>query len=187
MSESLYEIPVNCDFSTITNANNSENDCSPKLTDAFFSAYSGILINAPKEVQWPKGVSFADNPVGPWGETEGPLRLMVAGLIRLPYKIMGLKGSFSDTILVIAVNQATGESYSGRMPQPDFLPEPEFINNLSVRPRSEKDGDVLISDNFNFDLVHDLDIPIVDATYHVYATLGEYKSNTLTIKASVEK
>ncbi|TYK64492.1 hypothetical protein [Colwellia echini] len=187
MSESLYEIPINCDFSTITNANNSENDCSPKLTDSFFSTYSGILINAPKEVLWPKGVSFADNPVGPWGETEGPLRLMVAGLIRLPYKSMGLKGNFSDTILVIAVNQATGESYSGRMPQPDLLPEPDFINNLSERPRSEKDGDVLISDNFNFDLVHDLGIPIMDASYHVYATLGEYKSNTVTIKTSMEK
>jgi hypothetical protein len=187
VSDDLYTIPENCDFNTVRNMNNGSNECSPKLDDEFFSEFTGILINVPKVTVWPKEFSEADYPVGPFGETSGPMRLMVAGIINAPYQFLGLNGDFSDDIVVVAVNQKTAIAYSGKMPRADFLPVPADMLNLPKRPMSDADKEALISDHFNFDLVHDLDIPIADATYHIYATLGEYKSNVVTIKTSVEK
>jgi len=187
MSSLIYTIPQDCDFNVITNANNYENVCTPKLKSAFFSPFSGVLINGPSHVEWPSNIDPNDFPTGPWGETDGPLRLMVAGLVRLPYKTLNLKGEFSEEILLVAVNVKTAQAYSGKMPKPELLPEPDFFDDLSERSRSEEDKNTLLSDYFNFDLVHDLGLPIEDATYHVYSTLGEYKSNVLTIQTSVTK
>ncbi len=187
MTDELYEIPENCNFDNVNSGSSRENECSPKLKSRFFSKFEGILINAPKQVVWSKTVSFEDYPPGPWGTTEGPLRLMVAGLIRVPYKTLGLNGDTSDDILLVAVNQKTADAYSGRMPQPESLPTPDWVDSLPVRTRSEADKNALITNRFNFDLVYDLGVPIAAATYKVYATLGEFKSEVVTIKTKVEK
>ena len=141
---------------------------------------------------WPKGVSKLDYPVGLMGETSGPLRLMISGLIRAKYIFLNLHGEFSGQILLVAVNQNSAQSYSGRIststmtmipPPPSSIPEPT---------KERKDAyiashrDKLYSDHFTIDLVHDLGLPIADATYTVYATLGEYKSNVLTIKTRIK-
>lgn len=39
---------------------------------------------------------------------------------------------------------------------------------------------------FNVDLVNNLNIPITEAIYTVYATLREYKSNVLTVKTFIK-
>ncbi len=187
MTDELYEIPKECDFSKVSNGSNQDNQCSPKLKDEFFGEFEGILINAPKQVVWSKTVSFEDYPPGPWGRTEGPLRLMVAGLVRFRYKFLGLNGRTSKDILLVAVNQKTATAYSGRMPRPELLPVPERIKNRPKVALTEDELNTLITDHFNFDLVHDLGVPIADATYKVYATLGEFKSEVVTIKTKVEK
>jgi hypothetical protein len=184
MSEQLYTIPENCDFMSVMNGSQ-ENECSPKLLDEFFSPYSGIIINLPKTIVWPKEASLDDYPPGPYGTTDGPLRLMLAGLIRVKYLTLNLKGDTGKEVLVVAVNQKTAKTYSGKMPSPDFLPPP-FDAQTTEPEMTEADRNALLTSHFNLDLVHDLGLPITDATYTVYATLGEYKSNTLTIKTSVK-
>ncbi|MES2824574.1 MAG: hypothetical protein V4732_13300 [Pseudomonadota bacterium] len=43
-----------------------------------------------------------------------------------------------------------------------------------------------VANYFNMDLIENLGVPIADATYAVYATLGDFKSNVLTIKTKVK-
>ncbi len=104
MTDELYKIPENCDFNNVFNASSEEYECSPKLKSRYFSKFCGILINAPKQVVWLKNVSLKNYPPGPWGTTEWPLRLMVAGLVRVQYKTLGLNSDTSGDVLLIAVN-----------------------------------------------------------------------------------
>ncbi len=186
MKNEHYKIPENCDFSKIYNANSEENQCSPKLNDKFFSEFSGILINAPKIVEWPKNVHLKDYYPRPSGTSYGPLRLMVAGLIRTQYKTLGLNGDTSEAVALVAINQETKAILSARMPRPDFDLPPDFENESPERTRNEAELNALITNHFNFDLVHDLGLPIAEANYQVYATLGAMKSNVVEVKTVIK-
>jgi hypothetical protein len=181
----LYKIPESCDFSNIQSGSQ-ENECSPTLTDPYFSTFSGILINGPKEIIWPKNISLKDHPPGPLGTTDGPLRLMIAGLVRIKFSTLGLKGDAGGEVLVVAVNQKTAQSYSGRIPKGDFEAPPFSADPSTELALTDEEKNALLSSHFNLDLVHDLELPIADATYSVYATLGELKSNVLTIRTKVK-
>lgn len=185
MDRTLYEIPKNCDFLKISNIRQ-RNECTPKLLDNSFFPFVGILINGPEKVIWQKNASLDDYPPSPFGETFGPLRLMVAGLIKIKYSTMGLNGSFGSEVLLVAVNQESAEVYSGKMaiPEPLPAPEPDFPQPQSAM--IEEDREAPVASVFNLDLVSDLNLPILDATYTVYATFGEYKSNVLKIETKVE-
>lgn len=186
MTEKLYEIPENCDFMAISNADTGDNQCTPKLLDPFFSEFTGLLINGPKEVVWPSEASPEEYPPGPFGETNGPLRLMVAGIVNVKYSTLDLNGDFGDSVLLVAVDQLTSKSYTGKMQTPDFIPEPEHKLPVEEVVIQEETLNALVSSWFNLDLVHDLGLPIAEATYSVYATLADYKSNVLTIKTTVK-
>lgn len=186
MSDKLYQIPENCDFSKVLNGDTHSNECTPVLDNKFFSKFSGLLINGPKKIIWPKDVDPSDYPVGPWGTSEGPLRLMIAGLVRVKYKTMGLKGEAAEQVLMVAVNSRTAETYSAKMPQANVETEPDFGIDIEELPVTEEEQNTLLTSYFNFDLVHDLGVPITNADYCVYATLGELKSNTIFIKSTIE-
>lgn len=189
MAKNSYILPQNCNFMVTDNNSEGRSECSPKLDDGIRSKFEGILINGPSTVVWPKDVSENDNIPGPFGETSGPLRLMICGLNNLKYSFMGLNGSFSDSVLIVAVNQETGKTYSGKMENPEFLPDfddENFGEPKVSRPVSEAKKNLLIPNYFNLDLVHNLGVPINNSTLSVYAILGEFKSNTLTIVTKVE-
>jgi hypothetical protein len=120
------------------------------------------------------------------GTTDGPLRLMIAGLVRVKFSHLGLKGDAGDEVLVVAVDQKTTQSYSGKMPKPDFEAPPFSVDESAGPALTEADENALLTSHFNLDLVHDLDLPLADATYTVYATLGDFKSNSLTVKTKVK-
>lgn len=181
-----YTIPENCDFMVISNTDTGDNQCTPKLLDPFFSKFSGVLINGPKEVVWPSSASLADYPPGPFGDTHGPLRLMIAGIVNVKYSTLGLDGDFGENVLLVVVNEHTAQTYTGKMPSPDYAPAPPPEFPVEEVSYSEETLNSLVSSWFNLDLVHDLGLPIAEATYTVYATLGEYKSNVLTIKTTVK-
>ena len=186
MTDKLYKMPENCDFMSISNAYIGENICTPILLDPFFGEFSGLLINGPKEIVWPEGASLGDIPPDPFGHSNGPLRLMVAGLIRLKYNTLGLNGQFGEHVMLVAVDQSSAKTFSGRMPMQDSEPEPKSLVLEEDITMPDESLNSLVRSMFNFDLVHDLGLPISDATYTVYATLGEYKSNVITIKTSVK-
>lgn len=183
VSEQFYKIPENCDFMAISGGTQ-ENECSPLLLDRYFSPFSGLLINGASETIWPKNVSPEDFPPSPSGITTGPLRLMVAGLARVKYDTLNMKGDVGGEVLVVAVNEKTAQAYSGKMPKPDS--EPIFGFDPPQIATTEADRNALLSSHFNLDLIHDLGLPIEDAVYTVYATLGDLKSNVLTIKTKVK-
>lgn len=126
------------------------------------------------------------------GDTSGPLRLMVAGLIREKYIFMDSYGQFSEKVLLVAVNQSTAQTYSGRMSSGRMMMIPPPPTDGPESSKEQKAAHLashagkLYSDNFNLDLVHDLGLPIANATYSIYATLGDVKSNVLTVKTKVK-
>lgn len=180
MIEELYELPQNCDFMAVGNNSGLRSDCSPLLKGGFLSKYKGILINGPAEIVWPKNFRVEDMMVMPNGDAEGPLKFMIAGVLRLPNNIFGLNGDLANHVVVVAVNQKTAKSYSGKMisfgfkgERPDISNQPELVGQDSL-------------EYFSMDLIQNLEIPIESAIYTVYATLGDVKSNILTIKTTMK-
>lgn len=181
MNDTLYEIPKDCDFNTVGNNSTIPNDCSPRLLKKFFSPFQGILINAAPEIVWPKGEAVEDMEVMPNGQSVGALQFNVAGLAKLPYNILGLKGDFAYRIVVVAVNQTTAESYSGNM---IFFGTPTPRPNVPGLVEAQENQDA--TKHFNIDLVQNLGLPIKDATYSVYAVLESFKSNVVTVKTVIQ-
>lgn len=190
-TDSLYELPTKCDFSKVGHNASIETPCSPKLVDRFTSKFEGLLINAPLVVVWPKGVSISDFQSYPGGGNDSPLKLPVAGLSHVPDSTLGLNGFVAYEIVVVAVNQKTSEAYSGKMREfsgavPMVRPPEGLGLDVGSTTEFEEPIDVSRKSFFNIDLVQSLRIPLIDATYTVYATLGDYKSNVLTIKTAVK-
>ncbi|MES2673543.1 MAG: hypothetical protein V4660_04855 [Pseudomonadota bacterium] len=182
MTNKLYRLPESCDFSMAQNSSTSSHDCSPQLLDSTINPFVGILINAPEEIIWTK-----DPVTGEY--ISGKPRLMVSGVVKLKYSYMGFNGNFSIKTLLVAVNKKTAKSYDGKMIFPDFLPQPKKKFKADIFPitgLSEISLNSPVANYFNIDLIENLGIPIDDATYIVYAILGEFKSNALTIKTKVK-
>lgn len=153
-----------------------DSKCTPQFVDPF-TKFKGIVINGPREVVWPKGTEPQE--ASPFGRTSGLARLMIAARFRLPESTLGYDGWFQNEILFVAVNQTTKETYSGKVPK--FGKRPQRMSN-----RSGNDPNRISGGGVNADLVNIAGVPIAPATYTVYATLGEYKSNVLTIKTMVK-
>jgi hypothetical protein len=115
---------------------------------------------------------------------------MITGVIQAKYMYLSLEGAFSDAVLLVAVNNNTSTAYSGRMSKGDmhWMPKPPMTpeQQLEHEVYNEEKKDSLVEDHFTLDLVHDLGLPIEDATYTVYATLGQFKSNELTVVTRIE-
>jgi hypothetical protein len=178
----VYELPENCDFNSVGNNSELRSDCSPKLIDQFPKAnYQGILINSAPDILWPKNFGLKDMPMLPNGNADGPLKFMIAGLVNLPYNTLNLHGDFASQVVIVAVNQKTAKVYNGKMIPFGFAGVKPDVTGLGI---SQINNDHLCY--FNIDLVQNLEIPIADATYNVYAVLGDYKSNVLTVKTKVK-
>lgn len=184
MSENnkLYNIPESCDFQSVGNNDSIEYDCSPKLTDRFFSEFKGILINTPKEIIWPANSSVEDYQTYPNGNNDSPLKFMLSGLAHVPDSTVKNNKDIAFEVVVVAVNQKTAESYSGKMQQMGDAGELPDMN-----PDIENAPEVRRKNFFNVDLIQNLGIPVSEASYTVYATLGEYKSNITTVHTKIKK
>jgi len=183
-NKTLYDLPLDCDFFAIGNNDSIEYDCSPKLTDRFFSDFKGILINTQSEIIWPDNASKDDYSSFPNGNNNSPFKLMLAGLAHVPDSVIKNNLDIAFEVLIVAVNQKTAQSYSGKMIK---------LGDIGAIPELEPDiGDDISPDItrkhfFNIDLVENLGLPISNAAYIVYATLGEYKSNVMTVRTRIKK
>ena len=179
MTTDLYALPQACDFSQVGNNSSLEFECSPKLTDRFFSPFQGILINAAPETILKKNLERSEIALSPAGDAMDGNKVMVTGLLKLPsntLKSSKVGEDLATNVVLVAVNTKTAEAYNGKMIRFGFsgvLPDlPPVADNETVSDTQEF---------FNIDLIQNLDIPLTSAEYTVYATLGEYKSNTLHI------
>jgi hypothetical protein len=172
----FYTLPETCDFAGLEGGDEISNACSPRLIDR---NYRGIVINGPIEIVWPKGAEPDRNP-SPFGTTKGPARLIIAATYKLPEPTLGSNEDFNNEILFVAVNKITESVYSGKIPRFGTTQKPDLGFPIDNNPNRYAKGYI------NPDLVNILSLPITNATYTVYATLGEYKSNVLTIKTIVK-
>ncbi len=175
---SLYELPVNCDFSKVGNNHTMETGCSPVLKDPFFSEFIGLVINTPKIFLWPKNDSIENYQSFPNGGNESPLKFSISGLAKIPDSVLNYDGDISYEIVVTAVNQKTAEVYSAKMIKNGMsgTKPGSTLSNTNDLPH-----DFIRKHYFNIDLVSNAGLPISEAIYTVYAMIGKYKSNVITV------
>lgn len=160
-----------CNFSEIVAGSGSLNPCSPEV-DADFR---GIKIDAPKEVFFGPG-------------TEDPLfggftKLIVAGVCKLQYPTLGLRGEWNKAIVFVATDTRSRKVFSGRMVPFGSPAAPlDPLEEGDLKP--EDYADWVVGSYFNPNLVRDLNLPEKEAEYDVFATLGPYKSNVVHVKVS---
>ncbi len=162
-----WHIDQPCDFAKLDTDLMSQNPCSPVIDDPDFL---GIVINAAADVFYDPGETV-----------EGSLAFAdarICGTVAVDYGFQGLRGEVTEEILLVAVNAATQETWSGKM---------EPIANPEQRPENlGGDGGptegLIVESYFNPNLVETLDLPEKPAEYIIYAVLGEYKSNTVRIR-----
>jgi hypothetical protein len=143
------------------------NECTPKIDGPSFE---GLLINLPEEVVF--------DGAGTLAHAGG--RMVLCGAYRFKSSLLDLRGRFIDRILFVAVHAKTHEPSAGKM---ESLP-----NRIrSGDPDDGLDPDMLTGGVFNPDLGALLNLPAEAADYIVYATLGPFRSNPLTIRVRPRK
>jgi hypothetical protein len=166
-----WHVSEECDFSAFAAGLLEETACSPVIDDPEFV---GIVLNAPERVVYEPG-----EPPVPGSDAFADVR--VCGTACVEHGFLGLEGMVQREILLVAVDSATQETYSGRLPgienavaPPDDLP-----------PGGGPTEGLLVESYFNPNLAELLDLPERPAEYIVHAVLGEMKSNIVRIR--VEK
>ena len=143
--------------------------CTPKLEEGL-----GIAINAPIEVTF---------------SNEGTLdskdcRFIVCGASRFVYNTLEYGANFADQVTFVAVDQTSQVATSGVM-------EPNVPNPIAPPddlPKSTTDhSKTTIGEFFRTNLADIMTLPAVETDYVVYAALGQYRSNTLTVKVRKRK
>jgi hypothetical protein len=144
----------------------------------------GIAINAPREVQ------FSEGPDEGGSFSEGPRRLpeetqfIVCVATRFVYNMMGYESDFMDHVFLEAVDTRTHEAYGASVLLADdsdirehLIPPPKDMAEPETDHTNTTIGEVLRAN-----LAKMIDLPAVETEYIVYASLGPYRSNTLTVK-----
>lgn len=143
-------------------------ECSPDIDDPDFR---GIQLNAPAVVAYVPGRS------NPLNGAFAPI--VVCGAFVFDYTTLGLNGDFADSIVIVAVDEKSRNSFRGTMPGVENeVPMPEGIESDS----SEEDfSEDIIGGFFNPNLAVILGLPEREADYVVYALLGPFESNRVRI------
>ena len=134
----------------------------------------GIAINAPREVQFSEGPRLSHKDA----------QFIVCVATQFVYDMMGYGSSFMDYLTLVVVDARTHQEYAvsalraestnirdNYEPPPSDMPQPKTDHtNTTI-------GEVLRAN-----LAKMIDRPAVETEYIVYASLGPYRSNTLTVK-----
>jgi hypothetical protein len=93
---------------------------------------------------------------------------------------MNLRGHYIDHILYVAVNAKTHQTYSSKVESvPNAIPGPD--------PDDGREPEMIVGEVFNPDLAELLRLPAEQAEYIIYAALGPFQSNSLTVKVTPRK
>ena len=107
-------------------------------------------------------------------------QFVICGACKFDWKYMDLNGDFSPAIQIVAVNTKTNQHYSGRVGRRGFMTHPP------PQPGDDK-RQVAIGTYFNPNLTLITNVPKEEAEYRIHATLGSYKSNTVTVLLKRQK
>jgi len=159
-------------FEDVTEGSYLSFECSPEIDDPDFR---GILLNAPTIVTFSPGKS---NPIN---GAFAPV--IVCGAFVFDYSTLDLDGNFADSIVMVAVDEKSRNSFRGTMTGVENpVPMPEKLDDEENGSDFAED---IIGGYFNPNLAVIMGLPIREADYVVYALLGPYESNRVRI--SVKK
>ena len=161
-----WHVSEECDFAKLDTGPLDENPCSPQIDDPDFQ---GIVLNGPEEVLYDPGETVAGSSAF--------ADVRVCGTCCFEFGFMGLQGKVQGSVLMVAVDASTQETFSGKL---------VTIQNPVAPPDAAGQGGgptegLLVESYFNPNLVETLGLPERPAEYIVYAVLGEIKSNTVRI------
>ncbi len=135
--------------------------CSPSLDEDF----RGLVIAAPETV------AMSDEYIFP-----------VCGSYRVASDFYEQFQSFSNEIVVVAVDAETHTPYASTLLDPEYDPgvydDDEPVDEDAAEP-------YLVAGWFNVNLFEFLEeLPRKPGSFHVYAMIGDLKSNTLLVKVA---
>jgi hypothetical protein len=142
---------------------------TPEIT-----AGTGIAINAPRVVE------FSEGPILQPGDAQ----FIVCVATRFVYDTLGFGSSFMDNLSLVVVDGRTHQEYSVSALLADdtnirsnYLPMPSDMAGPKTDHRNTTIGEVLRAN-----LAKMMKLPAEETEYIVYASLGPYRSNTLSVK-----
>lgn len=134
----------------------------------------GIAINAPREVTFFNGPML--NP--------GDAQFIVCAASRFVHDPLGYGSNFMDHVTFVVVDARTHQEYEvpARLADDSTLSD-NLIAPPADLPRPSTDhSKSTIGEVSRANLAKMVELPAVETEYVVYATLGPYRSNTLTVK-----
>lgn len=158
-------------FAEIEPGDSTENKCTPKVGEDFI----GFRINAPTLVSYNPG---EEDPF-----TGAFAKVMICGVYRFDAALAFEVGGIEKSLTLVAIDTESHTPYSGQMVSghleiPESPPRqypPEVLENLYYKRF------------LNINILDYLGLPEKPATYNVFVTLKEYKSNVVTIKLIEKK
>lgn len=173
-----YVIPDNCDFNAVIEGGfgrngggiRDSNECSPKIIN---SDYAGIVINAPKEVFFTtNNTNNNENAIpicGTYADALGVFSISTRSLVH--------------SIVFVVVDAKTNQAWSGKIPEiQNKMPRPKGKHERQIPLAIEDLKGRTITGYFNPNVFNIISIPLYETEYIIYATIGPYKSNVVTIK-----
>jgi hypothetical protein len=134
----------------------------------------GIAINVPREV------SFSEAP----RLIATDAQFIVCVATQFVYNTMGFGSRFMDKVTSVIVDARTHREYAAptllternnfdehRIPMPEVMRDPKNVQTNTT-----------IGEYLRVNMAAVIDLPAVETEYIVYASMGPYRSNTLTVK-----
>ena len=134
----------------------------------------GIAINAPREVQFSNGPHLDPEDA----------QFIVCMASNFVYDTLGYGSNFIESITFVVVDAHTHQEYSGLAAlamrsnaSDNFVPEPS-----DTPQRTTDHSNTTIEEVLRGNLATFIRLPAVETEYVVYAALGPFRSNSLTVK-----
>ena len=139
--------------------------CTPEMEGL------GIAINAPIEVTFSTQQTLDPDDC----------RFFVCGASEFVYDTLGYGRNFADNVTFVAIDQTSQVARSGVMQPnvPNPVPPPDNLSKSTTDHSKTTIGEV-----FRANMAEIMTLPAVETDYVVYAVLGPYRSNSLTVKGS---
>lgn len=150
------------DFDSVIPGSREASPCSPSIEDDL--GFRGLLLTGPSRAS----LSRNPHPI-----TRHP-RVVVCGAYHLQGSYLDMDGRFLDRILLVTARidrHGVWSAFANNSNEPD-LP-PTFTSSLAHRS---------FIGYFNIDLIEQLDVPARPGHYVVYAVLGQYVSNVVSLE-----
>ena len=156
-------------FDDVILGSTEEHECSPTF-DSFDEL--GIKINAPGEVE----ASYEDDGLG-GSVVSASTRFPICISMQIPTAEIVKFPETSDRVTLVAVDQRTGDAFSRNLTSTRTRAKPTVYD----LPQDMLENAIDIW-RYNVNLCNYLRLPARAASYHIYATFEQYRSNSVTVE-----